>query len=628
MDHAPAAHGGQSTEETEALFGATQVSLEDGDPSPQHAELGLVHPDPLDRRVEVGRPLRRRRFVGSDDRPETLEFGRLIHGASVPIGPRQGPCTYTRPMPSSAATARPRLAIPIGVAVVAAALVLGAHLLGTPRNAGPDEASHQVASAALVRGERTGTPVRKSRSVVTFDVPSMAGTPNPACFAFQPDVPVSCNNSVRLSTATHPMGTTSQHYPPLGLVLPGLASYVPWAGGYAHLARLLAAAVPFLLLVAALRRVDHHGPLVRLGLLVGLTPLAWSTMSITNPSGLAIAGGLAIWAAVLFPRTSPVTGDWLLVAGWAAIAASRRDGPLWATLVVLAAALVARVPLADLWRRATLAQRVVAVSSWLATVVFVRTDTGSPFPLVLALSPLGLVAVHLSTPWVTARLAAGRRGRATVAALAGLAATAAALVVLLLSDRVTGGYVATVVESTGEHLVQVVGRLGTLDASAPLSSVILWWVGAGLLLGIAAAWASRSASVVVMLLVGVIVLAWLLEIGSGNRSGSYWQARYSLPLLVGLPLCLSSGARRTDERGTGRVAVPFLTVSTWWVWNATFFAAQRRWSVGVHGALSPLSWDTWGAPLPPVVVLAVHAAASATLVAWAARPVVPTPATA
>ncbi|MFZ9481620.1 MAG: DUF2142 domain-containing protein [Ilumatobacteraceae bacterium] len=535
--------------------------------------------------------------------------------------------------PAGTPDARRRAAIPVAVALVAAALVLGAHLLGTPRNAGPDEASHQVASAALVRGDRTGTKVPKSRTVVTFEVRLSDAAVSATSFAFQPDVPVTCNNGVTPTTGTAPMGTTSQHYPPLGLVLPGLASYVPWAGGYAFLARALAALVPFLLLAAVVRRAHGQGPLVRLGLLAGLTPIAWSTMSITNPSGLAIAGGLAIWAALLLPRPEATRGDWLLVAGWAAIAASRRDGPLWATLVVLAAVLVAAMPLGDLWRTVSRTQRVVALVAWLSTVVAVRTDTGSPFPLLIALSPLGLVGVHLLTPWVRARLASGRKGAATVVGLAGLLIATTALAVLALSDRITGTYVATVVEATGEHLVQVVGRLGTLDASAPMSSVVLWWVGAGLLLGIAVASGMRRPTIVVGLLVGVVVLAWLLEIGSGNRSGSYWQARYSLPLLVGLPLCLAQSMRdttasATDDDGIRRVAVPFLGVATWWIWNATFFAAQRRWAVGVHGALSPLSWDTWESPVAPVLVLIVHAIASAVLAAWATRPAVPTTATA
>jgi|GEM_PF-2455616 len=533
---------------------------------------------------------------------------------------------------SAAVTGRRSVANrPAWLALVAAALVLVAHLLATPRNAGPDEASHQVASAALVRGERTGTRVPRSRTVVTFEVPSMAGTPNPACFAFQPDVPVTCNNGVGLSTASHAMGTTSQHYPPLGLLLPGLASYVPWAGGYAYLARLLAAAIPFLLLGAVLRRAHRHTALVRMGVLVGLTPLAWFTLSITNPSGLAVAGGLAIWASLLLPRRPRVAaGDWLLIAGWAALAASRRDGPLWATLVILAAALATATPLASLWQRATRPQRLVAVVSWIATVVAVRTDTGSPFPLVLALAPVALIVVHLATPWASARLADGRRGRLHLVGLGVLLVALAGAAVVGLSERLSTTYLLAVVQSSGEHLVQVVGRLGTLDASAPMSSVVLWWVGAGALFGLAASVSSRRAGIVVALLVGVVVVAWALEVGSGNRSGSYWQARYSLPLVAGLPLALAASLSPTDERPerTARnLLVPFLGVATWWVWNTTFVAAQRRWAVGAHGSLSPLAWDTWNAPLHPALLLVVHAVASAALVAWACGSAVPTRAT-
>lgn len=616
------------------MFGPSEVAFEHGDPTTERPEFGLLVAEAPHGTGEVGLGGRHGRDVEGSGGGATLGGGRLLHESSVPIGPRAGSRTYTRCMSSSPSPERPgspavatRRALrrpSAWLALVAAGLVLGAHLIGTPRNAGPDEASHQVASAALVRGERTGTPVPRSRTVVTFEVPSMAGSPNPACFAFQPDVPVTCNNSVRLSTSSHPMGTTSQHYPPLGLLLPGLASYAPWAGAYAYVARLLTAAVPFLLLAAALRRAHAASALVRAGLVVGLTPIAWFTMSITNPSGSAIAGGVAIWASLALPRRDAVRGDWLFVAGWAALAASRRDGPLWATMVVLAAALVTSTHPADLWRRATQAQRIVAVVAWLATVVAVRTDTGSPFPLLLALAPLALVLVHLLTPWTTAQLAAGPRGRALVGALAALIAAIAGAAVVALSDRLSGTYLLTVVQSSGEHLVQVVGRLGTLDASAPMSSVVLWWVGFGALLGAALTVSPRRAATVIALVLGVVALAWALEIGSGNRSGSYWQARYSLPLLAGLPLALATTASRSTERRGHAALSGALGATTWWVWNTTFVAAQRRWAVGAHGSLSPFAWDTWGAPVHPALTVVVHALASAVLVLWACAATVPT----
>ena len=50
--------------------------------------------------------------------------------------------------------------------------------------------------------------------------------------------------------------------------------------------------------------------------------------------------------------------------------------------------------------------------------------------------------------------------------------------------------------------------------------------------------------------------------------------------------------------------------------NAALFAMLRRFGVGRSGSLFPWDWDTYEAPLPPVVVLAVHLAASAGLLWW------------
>ena len=501
---------------------------------------------------------------------------------------------------------RPRDAWIIG----AIALVVLLHVLGSPRNVGPDEASHQVASAALVRGERTGTPVPGHSSVVTFVVPGMVGEPNPSCFAFDVDMPVTCSVGP-LTTDPHVAGTTSQHYPPYGLILPGLASFVPWAGGYAYLARILNALVPVALLSAALlTALRRKGRFVAMALVAGITPIAWFSMSITNPSAVATAAGAGLWVALLCTAQGERL-PWLAAWSWAALMMVRRDGPFWVTLIVLVAAVAAARPPIWWWQRAVPAQRVVLVASWVLAMVSVRTDTGSAFPLLLAATPLVLAVAHHGVR------GAQRLPRGLLAAIVLLVGVMGAAAVVKLAPRSAGGgYIVKVVQATGEHLYQLVGRLGTLDAAAPLSSVILWWATVGALAGIALVVAPRHFRTALLLLGLVIVSAWVLEIGSGNRSGTYWQGRYSLPATIGLPMLLALGAApalpRLREGAEQRVTLA-LAVATWWIWNATFFAAQRRWAVGAGGSLLPWNWNTWSAPLPPVLILVAHGAASAFL---------------
>ena len=48
------------------------------------------------------------------------------------------------------------------------------------------------------------------------------------------------------------------------------------------------------------------------------------------------------------------------------------------------------------------------------------------------------------------------------------------------------------------------------------------------------------------LLLSAVATSWLFELFQGNTTGTYWQGRYSLPLLVGVPLLL--GLARIPDR--------------------------------------------------------------------------------
>ena len=177
----------------------------------------------------------------------------------------------------------------------------------------------------------------------------MVGQPDPGCWALQPVGPGGVRRArVPLSTTSRELPTSSYNYPPWALVLPGLASFVPSAGGYAYLARLLNAAVPIALVAGvAASRCDGVARVLAASALLGLTPIAWFTFGFVSPSAVAIGGGLALWTGLLVDRSRLAT--WLTVAGWAAVLLPRRDGPVWATMIVLACCLLtATRPLAVL----------------------------------------------------------------------------------------------------------------------------------------------------------------------------------------------------------------------------------------------------------------------------------------
>jgi hypothetical protein len=171
-----------------------------------------------------------------------------------------------------------------------------------------------------------------------------------------------------------------------------------------------------------------------------------------------------------------------------------------------------------------------------------------------------------------------------------------------------------VIGGTGGDLTEAIGTLGWLDTPLPTTALFGWLVGLGVLAGAAVAFgrwhALRIAAVV--LVVGVFV-SWMLTMLQNDATGTYWQGRYHLPLLIGIPIALASVElpESVARRVGTTAAVVGLVVS-----NAALFAMMRRFGVGRSGSLLPWDWDTYEAPLAPVVVLVVHVAASAGLLWW------------
>jgi hypothetical protein len=169
-----------------------------------------------------------------------------------------------------------------------------------------------------------------------------------------------------------------------------------------------------------------------------------------------------------------------------------------------------------------------------------------------------------------------------------------------------------VVTRTGERLRQAIGVLSWLDTPVPTSALFLFLVAVGVLAGAAlGADSLRPALAAGSVVLAAIALSWVIELAQGTTTGTYWQGRYDLPLLVGAPILLGFAA---DGR-SGRHPLVALTVSVV-VWNVAVYAAARRWGVGIFGTIDPRRFDTYGVPTTPLVLLVVHALGSVTV--WVA----------
>jgi hypothetical protein len=283
-------------------------------------------------------------------------------------------------------------------------------------------------------------------------------------------------------------------------------------------------------------------------------------IAVVNPSGIAIAGAIALWVALddLF-RTRRAPG-WLLTGSFAALVLPRDDGLIWAVAIVAVLSLVWRQSPASLWR---------AVS---------RRDQ------------IGLVAIS---------------------------AVGAAWALLVGGDLVPVGskpdnLVDAVIQNTGRHVREAVGVLGWLDTPLPESAYALWFFAAGLVVMIPLVTREYQRAIGAAAALGLfVVVGWLLEIIQGRTAGLIWQGRYALPVLVGMVIVAAMG---TDvDRRIGAVAAATPGVLAIVVWNLSFLQQLRRWAVGQHGSIRPWAWDTWDAPVPIAVVIVVHVAASAAL---------------
>lgn len=427
---------------------------------------------------------------------------------------------------------------------------------------GPDETAQvnraYAAGGGDLVGEDAGFRPGIVGEVTRVKVPRSLGDLGGAigCFAFHPEVPAGCATAVRPGTGSKYYETTSGRTPPLYhlLVSPPLRAWPNLLGLY--LARVLGAGLAAGLLAGAVtvtwtRR--RRGMLV--GTFVACTPMVWFLDGVVNPSSLEIAGAIAAWVG-----GACVLDDWhrgrsagtgalvVLAAGGASTALARSLGPLWLGLIGLTLLAMA---LAD-----GTAKRVLA--EW----------------RVQAAAAVIVVATVANVTWV---LASG-----ALSGSEGLTLRAHEAIALSLGRQMT-------------MWQSAIGNFGYLDTRLP-DGVAVTWVGLGLLLFLLAFSASRGRDRLVLLgLLGVtLVVPVAVEANQLDQLGPVWQGRYTLPLLVGIPVLAGWMIDRREHlvptaMTLHRSVVVLATVAH----AAAYWFAIRRYAVGTGGKVWFFRDDTW-----------------------------------
>jgi hypothetical protein len=169
---------------------------------------------------------------------------------------------------------------------------------------------------------------------------------------------------------------------------------------------------------------------------------------------------------------------------------------------------------------------------------------------------------------------------------------------------------------------QMVGVFGWLDTPTP-ETLTRVWVGAVIAVAIAALVVGSGRQRLVLVATGVALFAIpiAIEAAGAEQFGYFWQGRYSLPLVVGIPL-LASWTVAAAERFPRRVAVGLAVVIGAGLAVEQFIAHGTALSRYVRGGptsfLAYRHGGPWDPRLPVLVLFGVAAVGFGAYGAWVA----------
>lgn len=427
--------------------------------------------------------------------------------------------------------------------VASIGLLIGAWALSNPMFAAPDEDLHLARAQSTWLGDMT--PPYSTDGVPVEEV---------FCMAFQSSVTADCMDLAWGSPTTEQFLPTTDGYPPAFYVVAGVPTRLIGGLGGAYVVRLWLAGLCSVILVAAISRLRalRDDELGVVALLVALTPMSIFLMSSINPSGLSIAlGALAGAAGLTWQATRSRRELVVLLASAVGIVVLRRDGPIIGGVILLT--FIAP----HVWRFRSTSVRQLR-----------RVTVGGGVVIAAGL----LVATWSSWSFL------GRQ----------------------LSNDFNWSNWRITLSNVDGYTRQLVGIFGWLDTWVSEATLSIWFLTAGVLLGVAVFNRERPCRQGMVLLVSCLAMPVLF----GFFRDYYFQTRYVLPaFVVGFVVCSVTGAEdmsssRTWPKvrlilGTGL----FLTHLTAFVTNMHRYShgQTEQWSLFTEADWEPPYLGNWGA---------------------------------
>lgn len=428
-------------------------------------------------------------------------------------------------------TASPLLVVVyVGIAAIVWAAI-------TPPGGVPDEPSHIVYAAGVVRGD-LGTAVDTDdgfrRILPALDVPEWVTTIS-VCYRGKPSNgriggTADCQPALSDSSSIVPATTTVTKYPPPYYWIAGTPSLV-LSGPMGLYAMRVASALLFAALIAIGLGIASPGrrPWMAMAVVLAYTPSSAHIAGSVNPSALEIGAalGLAVGLLGLGVTGQPSRRMFLealgLVILGCLLAWSRPTGPYYVLPVVLVSSLFNWSGLRA-WARQSFAVALSALG-----IVFAAMIGAVAFHVVVR-SPLDAVV---------------RAGTAPEE---------------LFYDRVSlWANVDVVLSRLQAWSFDAIGQFGWLDHSAPRVAQLLW---IGLLLSVLTLALASASNGRRLLLVGVVIGATILTplvvLVAVFGGGDGYQARYHLPVMILIPLVSLFVLGGTSEAGDHRLLRPIL----------------------------------------------------------------------
>jgi len=458
----------------------------------------------------------------------------------------------------------------------------------SPEGSGPDEPPHVVRAASIARGQLVGDadPVERGGSRIV-EVPQLVDNLNavPNCYKFLPLRSAACAPSLSGSGDLVETRTPAGAAPPLyyGLVAPPLA--LGTSSRVIELVRVLSALISAALVASAitLARAAGTSRFFLVGLFASLTPSAVFISGVVNPSSLEISSAILLWTSTILLFTDKAS----------------KSGRL---------------------------DRMLAVAAAVSGALFVLARQLSP----LWLAMIGVI-VLVSSSWSHVRRSL-RRVDLRIAAVVIVAATVAAVAWLRIEKPLasqTGlglhreGFdaIAFAVGHLGYVYRSGIARFGWLDYEAPNGVIVLWSIVLGALVLLGLAVAPRKVKLAIVLLgIGAIVVPVLIEASQLDTLGPTWQGRYTIPLIMGVPLLCGLVLDRVEPVVAHVIdrLVPWLLGAMAIAQLLAFYFTLRRYVVGANGRVWFVGADGWDPVLPVAVLLSLTVLGVVLLYGWLA----------